>query len=251
MTTTALDPVPLHVLAEHLAERTWLDMRVVEKGLLRRVRIFEIRIHLDGEDIGAEQDYYEGTEVKRQEHVFPQDAVMWARPTSFDERDIDPPWALSPGAAELSEGGRAWQEFKRNPLTADNPYQEEYNRKRIAEFRAKHPELWVLRNNILLAASIHWQTDVAAIMTESTQPSTVARKFAMRLMWELSDYGQTDIPILFGYRSGGMMSSALTGTKDDPKTVRSLLEQTEKLLGDKWSARRGHLGPGSRQVKLL
>lgn len=49
------EPVPIHTLAEHMRDDAWLDMRVIGRGTLERVRIAELRIRRDNEKVVVEQ----------------------------------------------------------------------------------------------------------------------------------------------------------------------------------------------------
>lgn len=83
------DPCPLRVLAEHMRDGTWLDVRT-EDGLLERVRITEIRVRVQGEDVIVRQDWLHEEDYRRAEHALDSDVIWRVNPTTRKIADVTP-----------------------------------------------------------------------------------------------------------------------------------------------------------------
>lgn len=87
----SLEPVDLVVLAEHLRDGTWLDVRVCDVGVLERVQVAEIVVHREGDQLRFIQEVVDGDEVLIQGYLVDNDSIMYARPTVFETQDVTPP----------------------------------------------------------------------------------------------------------------------------------------------------------------
>lgn len=87
-----LDPLSIPDLARSMAEEDWLDMRVVDYGLLSRVRVTCILIYREDESVELTQEYLadDSQAVEAVKVVVPAENVWWARPTQFELADVDP-----------------------------------------------------------------------------------------------------------------------------------------------------------------
>lgn len=89
----SLEPVDLIVLAEHLRDGTWLDVRVCDVGVLERVQVEQILVHRDGDQLRFIQEVVDGDELLIQGYLVDNDSIMYARPTVFEAADVSPPEA--------------------------------------------------------------------------------------------------------------------------------------------------------------
>lgn len=85
-----LDPVELNVLAEHLRDEDWLDLRVVEHGIMERVLVEGVVIYRDSEDVDVRQDWVVNGVVQTANYLVSRDKIMVCRPTSFEVEDVTP-----------------------------------------------------------------------------------------------------------------------------------------------------------------
>lgn len=90
----SLDPISIVALAEHLRDETWLDVRVCDlHSPLERVRIEEIVIRRDIDNVVFVQEIMGGEEVTLTRHVVDGESIMYANPTVFALEDVQPPKA--------------------------------------------------------------------------------------------------------------------------------------------------------------
>jgi hypothetical protein len=89
----AFDPCPLQVLARHMLDGRWVDVRT-DEGLICRVRITEIVVRAQGEDIRLRQEWLDGPDDKvrriRQEIVVDADAIWKVLPTNYHIEQVQP-----------------------------------------------------------------------------------------------------------------------------------------------------------------
>lgn len=116
------EPVPIHTLAEHMRDDAWLDMRVIGRGTLERVRIAELRIRRDNEKVVVEQAavHVNGTIPGRRKmdpdstlkyisQAVDCEDIRWVRPTVFGIWDCTPiarPDKDVPGGPGIDEEAR-------------------------------------------------------------------------------------------------------------------------------------------------
>lgn len=264
-----LDPVPLDQLAAYLRDETWLDLQVVEHGLVRRGRVIEIRVRRLDEEIAVEQEYVaEGrkpddeTPVERLQHAFDHDSIRWARPTSFEIQDVPPPDLRSPeqkqqaarAHAEQAARDKAREHFEANPLYNPPPWQvppqDAYSWRTVERIIKDHPDVRDIRAAAIKSLSTFTGLPVDELLWDSKKPATMARKWCIRMVYELTDVPQSDIAYLFGYRSGGMSTFALRETEDIP-CARSRFAEMEQWLGRPITSRRTIKAPSCKQKRLL
>lgn len=85
-----LEPVPLSVLAEHIRDRTWLDMRVIEVGTCQRVQITQLNIYREHDEIAVRQKRPVNDELIVDVHTFDAENVRWVRETRVAIEDVTP-----------------------------------------------------------------------------------------------------------------------------------------------------------------
>jgi hypothetical protein len=66
-----------------MAERRWVDMRVVTVGRVDRVRIEGLDIRLHQDHVHVRQKFLESETVRSADHVFDCEDVRWVRPTKL------------------------------------------------------------------------------------------------------------------------------------------------------------------------
>lgn len=84
----------LTLLAEHLRDKRWVDLRVdapiARDRLVMRVRIVEIRVLVEREDIIVRQEWLEKDEFYHEVHKFDGDAIWRAVPTNYHIEQVKP-----------------------------------------------------------------------------------------------------------------------------------------------------------------
>ncbi len=86
------EPVPLGVLAEYLRDGTWLDLRT-EDGLVQRVRITEIIVRVEGEDVRLFQQWFdEDCSFNKRTFTLDAEAIRKVRPTTCQRVSDVVPW---------------------------------------------------------------------------------------------------------------------------------------------------------------
>lgn len=79
------DPCPLHVLAEAMRDGKWLDMRT-EDGVIQRVRIVEIIVRTQGDDVVLRQEWLTGRdrdEFYKQQFAIDAESIWKIAPTNY------------------------------------------------------------------------------------------------------------------------------------------------------------------------
>lgn len=93
------DPCPLATLAEYMRDGKWLDMQT-ESGKLQRVRVTEIRVRTQGEDVMLRQEWLTAEGVFRhRELAIDSDCIWRATPVTRNIGDVEGPRELA-GDAE-------------------------------------------------------------------------------------------------------------------------------------------------------
>jgi hypothetical protein len=115
MSRMTLEPVPLGALAEFMADQEWVDMAVLNLGLLDRVQIETLHIHRSCEELTVRQEWCEvsADETKVERYTFSQDRVRRCHPTSVtDIREVRPVNQEPPAPREFTtdeEIARVWE----------------------------------------------------------------------------------------------------------------------------------------------
>lgn len=85
------DPAPLSKLAEHMRDGRWLHLQT-EDGALVRVRITEIRVYTQGEDIVLRQEWLDGAqEFQHRQVVIDSESIWKATPIKMTVSEVPPP----------------------------------------------------------------------------------------------------------------------------------------------------------------
>lgn len=94
--TLVLEPPDFPELAQHLRDATWLDMRVVDVGTCERVRINQLNIGRERDEIVVEQQWWDEVIGDDEIHVetitrtFDAEDVRWLRETQVEISDVKP-----------------------------------------------------------------------------------------------------------------------------------------------------------------
>lgn len=180
----ALEPAPLHVLAEHLRDGTWLDLRTAE-GPIYRVRIMEIVVRMADEALVCAQEWYDELRERRTRRklVLTAEDVWRVQPTTLTVFEVKPYGEQTPPKPrELGTG------------TLD-----------------------VLKEAIATAAADLVDTSSAAVMadTKGGRRFTQVRYVAMLVMYEMTDLSIPKITDYYGYGSPTPFYSAQSALKYD------------------------------------
>lgn len=82
-----------------MRDGTWLDVRIIERGVIERVRLVELCIRRESEELVFEQEAMVSGETQRVEHRIDPEDVIWARRTMFDMEDVE---VTAPAEAPVS-----------------------------------------------------------------------------------------------------------------------------------------------------
>lgn len=86
----ALEPVPLALLAEAIRDEAWIDVVLLEVGIVRRVKPLKLVCHRAGDDVEVVQAWPEGNTVNHTNHTFDTDLLIKVRPTQVALLDVKP-----------------------------------------------------------------------------------------------------------------------------------------------------------------
>lgn len=86
-----LEPVPLGVLAEHIRDQTWLDMRVIEVGTCQRVQITQLNICRERDEVVVRQKHAVDDDALATDTLtFDAEDIRWVRETEVALADVTP-----------------------------------------------------------------------------------------------------------------------------------------------------------------
>lgn len=86
------EPVSLAVLAEHLRDGTWLDLRT-EDGLVQRVRVTEIIVSVDHDDVRLFQQWFDDDySFNKRSFAIDAEAIRRVQPTACQRVSEVVPW---------------------------------------------------------------------------------------------------------------------------------------------------------------
>jgi hypothetical protein len=187
----SLRPPPIEKLAGYIQDGQYVDMRVCDQGRFERVMPLNLTIHRDHDELEVRQDVPDGKEVQSRVFRFDCEDIMTVQPTVFELDDVE--------AAKLEDGEHG--------LTDEA----------------------LAREILQTVAFMHGAT--ANEIKDGTNETVWYRQLCIRLMWEVSKRGQSNIPQLFGYSSGGTTHNALYQTAKKPDHVLRLHSLLQTRLG--------------------
>lgn len=158
------DPVPLDQLAAHMRDGKWLSLQT-ENGLLERVRIIEIRVYVQSEDIVLRQEWIdEREEFQHRQLVIESESIWKAWPIKMSVNDVKPP--VQTRAADVDQ-------------------------------------VFGVILSVLVAETSFTTGDLTAGGTrgKQAQPLADARQSGIVLLYEMTDLEPLDACQRFGYRS--------------------------------------------------
>jgi hypothetical protein len=169
-----LEACSLRELAENMRDRKWVDMRVDGIGVLQRVRIIEIRVKAEGEDIVVRQEFLDLDDFVVCTHVVDADAIWRVLPTNYHTEQVEPYGRRRP-RTELPSAPRArWP----TPLWPGE------------------------RAMVVAAVKYEVARETGCSLSTALELSTIdAKHRAVLLTYELTDLAAYEVCACFGYHS--------------------------------------------------
>lgn len=100
------DPPDLGIIATAIRDESWLDMRVCDMGRLDRVRIEQLRVHRERDELVVSQKWLEdGEDLRNDEYLLDMEDVIWLRDTRVALENVKPftrPTAMHVAPADVN-----------------------------------------------------------------------------------------------------------------------------------------------------
>lgn len=192
----SLRPVPLHTLAEHLRDETWLDMAVVDRRPLQRVQVTNINVMRDRDEVTVVQVIQEEEGRTTAEVAFDAEDLRWCKPTTARPEDIVP------------------LEVVESEPDADTAFA-------------------VIRREVISALKFVHVCSESELLNGSG--FSLARQRGIRLLYELTNFPTTRLAEEIGYKSPGMYPQALSRTTraEEVEAIRTMVMLIDNRLGRK------------------
>lgn len=232
-----MDPVPLDRIAEAMRDNAWVDMRVVDLGLLARVRIQSVTVTPHNDTLELYQELPGDRYVH---HEVDSEDVMYMGESTFEREDVPEP------KEKLTSGGA-------DPAEYDHPFMKY---KLPSEARALFPLVRRAVFNEFAQDSDEmerefWKVDPTARNPTNLYAFSIYVRYGLLLtLYEVSELPKMDVCYTVGYHSLQPMISALqfaeseaAGRKKDVRLLdvtRNACKSVKKFLGSSHTAPKRH-----------